>query len=65
MVLNQCIVKGCHSSSNEDKQGRGTGGHLHPIPQFVLDDVQEEKKWIELVKVRLYMIGSSFHKPYI
>ena len=52
MVLNQCIVKGCHSTSSvENLQVGSTGGHLHPIPAEVTQDVQLEKKWIELVKV--------------
>jgi hypothetical protein len=51
MVLNQCIVKGCHSTSSVENLQVGCGGHLHPIPTEVTQDLQLEKKWIELVKV--------------
>ena len=51
MVLNQCIVKGCHSTSSVENLQVGCGGHLHPIPAEVTQDSLLEKKWIELVKV--------------
>lgn len=51
MVLNQCIVKGCHSTSSGANLEVGSGGHLHPIPTQVIGDVQLERKWIELTKV--------------
>ena len=54
MVLNQCIVKGCHSSNSENKQDTSPGGRLHPVPKHVLDDPQQQKKWIELVKVNIH-----------
>ena len=53
MVLNQCIVKGCHSSSSDSNLEAGSGGHLHPIPPHVIEDTQLERKWIELTKVRI------------
>ena len=53
MVLHQCSVKGCHSSSNDEKlEVGGGGGQLYPIPSEVIDDLQLQKKWIELIKVR-------------
>ena len=51
MVLNQCIVKGCHSTSSGENLQVGCGGHLHPIPAEVTQDLQLQKKWIDLVKV--------------
>ena len=51
MVLNQCIVKGCHSSSSEASLEVGSGGHLHPVPKEVIGDVALERKWVELTKV--------------
>ena len=54
MVLNQCIVKGCHSSNSENKQDISSGGRLHPVPKHVLDDPHQQKKWIELVKVNIH-----------
>ena len=51
MVLNQCIVKGCHSANSENKQDFSSGGKLHPVPRHVLDDPEQQQKWIELVKV--------------
>ena len=52
MVLNQCMVKGCHSSSSTDSLEVGSsGGHLQPVPKEVIENVAIEKKWIELIKV--------------
>ena len=54
MVLNQCIVKGCHSSNSENKQDISSGGRLHPVPKHVFEDPHQQKKWIELVKVNIH-----------
>lgn len=52
MVLNQCMVKGCHSSSSTDSLEVGSsGGHLQAVPKEVIENVAIEKKWIELIKV--------------
>ena len=52
MVLNQCMVKGCHSSSSSDSLEVGSsGGYLQPVPKEVIENVAIEKKWIELIKV--------------
>ena len=59
MVLNQCIVKGCHSANSESKQDFSSGGKLHPVPRHVLDDPEQQQKWIELVKVNIHSWASS------
>ena len=52
MVLNQCMVKGCHSSSSTESLEVGSsGGYLQPVPKEVIENVAIEKKWIELIKV--------------
>ena len=51
MVLNQCMVKGCHSSSSTESLEVGSsGGYLQPVPKEVIENVAIEKKWIELIK---------------
>ena len=57
MVLHQCSVKGCHSTSNDDNLEVGAGGHLFPIPTEVIGNLQLERKWIELIKVRFQQIN--------
>ena len=57
MVLHQCSVKGCHSTSNDGNLEVGAGGHLFPIPTEVIGNLQLERKWIELIKVRFQQIN--------
>ena len=47
-------MKGCHSSNSENKQDLSSGGKLHPVPKHALDDPEQQKKWIELVKVNIH-----------
>ena len=47
-------MKGCHSSNSENKKDLSSGGKLHPVPKHALDDPEQQKKWIELVKVNIH-----------